>query len=236
MHHNIRNASLALGLGLGAVHAHAGTVTLPLGAEHTGAFIQNYFNGGTDSVPTDGTGPNLGIAFSPNANVQKAGSNAATGAGKFENNPSGQSEILYFAFANPATPNAMNYAAGFTGLNFNYSLSTNSSQFNGGVVNIWSGLNGTGTLLDSLTLNAAPTTVACSTRLDAYCTWSALSTGTLAGVAQSATFATNSTAQFTEFDGIRLTTPVPLPAAAWLMISGIAGSFGFVRRRRQATA
>ncbi len=236
MNHNIRNVSLALGLALGAAHANADTVTLPLGSEHTGAFVENYFNGGSDSVPSDGTGPNLGIAFSSNADVQKAGSNAATGAGKFENNPSGQSEILYFSSANPATPNALNYAAGFTGLSFNYALSANSSQFNGGVVNIWSGLDGTGTLLDSLTLNAASTTVACSTRLDAYCTWSTASTGALANVAMSATFATNTTAQFTEFDGIQLTTPVPVPAAAWLMVSGCLGFMGFARRRREGVA
>src|ERR1700687_5808048 len=102
MYHTLRNASLVLVLGLGAAYAQAATVTLPLRSEHTGAFIGNYFNGGTDSVPSDGTGPNLGITFSSNANVQKAGSNAATGAGKFENNPSGQSGILYFSFASPA--------------------------------------------------------------------------------------------------------------------------------------
>jgi hypothetical protein len=237
MHDTIRKASLAAGalLGLAVSQAHAATITLPLGNLHTGADILNYFNGGKDSVANDGTGPNLGIAFSSNATVQKAGSNAATGAGKFENEPSGQGEVLYFASANPATANAMNYAAGFSGVSFDYALASNSSSFNG-TVDIWSGLNGTGTLLDTLSLTAAASTVGCTVRTDSYCTWSLATTaGTQFGTAESVTFGTNSTAPFTEFDGVTLTTsPVPLPAAGWLLMSGLAGLGGLARCRRVA--
>ena len=233
MQNNTKKLTLAVGalMGLAAMQAHASTIVLPLGGLHTGANILNYFDGGSDSVPNDGTGPNLGITFSSNATVQKAGSNAATGAGKFENEPSGQGEILYFSSANPATANALNFAAGFTGVSFSYSLSANSSAF-AGVADLWSGLNGTGTLLGTLSLNAAAATTNCAVRTDAYCTWS-FATDSNFGTAESLTFGSNSTASFTEFDGVTLTTsPVPLPAAGWLMISGLASLGGWMRRRR----
>jgi hypothetical protein len=238
MHHSIRRtASFAalIGLGLTAMQAQAAILTLPLGNVHTGADILNYYNGGNDSVPNDGTGPNLGITFSSNATAQKAGSSQSTGAGKFENNPSHQSEILYFSFATPATPNALDFGAGFTGLSFNYSLANNSSVDNS-TVSIWSGLDGTGSLLDTLSLTAAATAVPCSVRTDSYCTWSLATTGpTNFGTARSVTFGGNATAQFSEFDGVQLTTaPVPLPATVWLMLSGLAGLTGtrLARRRR----
>jgi hypothetical protein len=168
--------------------------------------------------------------------VQKAGSNAATGDGRFENNPSGQSEILYFAADNSSgTLNTggsyLNYAAGFTGLSFNYSLAGNSSTYNA-TVNLWSGLNGTGTLLDSLSLTANPTTVACTSSKDSYCTWSLASTGAANfGTAESVTFGASSTTDFTELDGVQL-TPVPLPGALLLLGSACGGLFGCGRGRR----
>lgn len=246
MQYHVGKWSLAavVGLGLGSVPALADTVTLPLGGIHTGADIESYFEGGSDSVASDGSGTNLGIDFSANATAQKAGSNAATGAGKFEYNPSGQSEILYFS-SSTTTAAYMNYAAGFTGLSFNYSYSANTGA--AGEAYLYSGLNGTGTLLDTLSLAPAATTVACATRTDAYCTWSVASTGTAAfGTAESVVFAgtgltaapaaTTSPTTVTEFDGVTLTTaaPVPLPAAAWLLVSGFGGLAGFVRRRRAA--
>ena len=237
MHNEIRKVTLAAGaiLALAVSQAHASEITLPLGGLHTGADILNYFNGGSDSVANDGTGPNLGITFSSNASVQKGGTNAATGAGKFENNPSGQSEILYYSFATPATANAMNFAGGFTGVSFNYSLAGNSAAYDS-TVDIWSGLNGTGTLLDTLSLTAAANTIGCTGHGDSYCTWSlATSAGTNFGTAESVTFGANSTAAFTEFDGVTLnTSPVPLPAAGWLLMSGLAGLGGLARRRRAA--
>ena len=229
----------AFGTALIAAQAHASTV-LTLGSEHTGVYIENYFLGGSDSLPSDGTGPNLGFGFSNNATVQKAGDSGSTGDGKFENNPSAQSEILYFAADNSGgTLNTgssyVNFAAGFSALSFNYSLSANSSQFNG-TADVWSGANGSGTLLGTITLAATGAGNSCAVRTDAYCNWSSGTWTSARTAAESVTFAANTATYYAddmEVDGLAV-TPVPLPAAAWLLLSGAAGLAGFARKARRA--
>lgn len=228
----------AVAVALGAGGAQASTLLLPLSTSsiHTGDDIENYFNGGTDSTG-QGPGTDLGIGFSSNASVQAAGTSAATGDGKFENNPSGQNEILYFT-SSSSTASYINYAAGFSGLNFNYSFSNNTNSGATEYAYLFSGVNGSGTLLDSVALTPAGTTVACKNAGDAYCTWSIASTGsTNFGTAESVVFATTASATttgtpvtITEFDGVTLTT-VPLPAALWLMLSGLGGLLPLARRR-----
>ncbi|HTV95843.1 MAG TPA: VPLPA-CTERM sorting domain-containing protein [Steroidobacteraceae bacterium] len=227
-------AAAAIGAGLAATQAHASTVELTLGAEHTGAYIEDYFLGGADSVPSDGDGPNLGFGFSDNATVQKAGDSASTGDGKFEGNPSGQSEILAFSADNSSGAlntggSYMNFATGFSTVSFNYALSANSSQFNG-TADIWSGLNGTGTLLGTIALSATAAGNSCTVRTDAYCNWSVASASGF-GVAESVTFGATSTSDYAEFDGLQV-TPVPLPAAVWLFLSGALGLGRFARKAR----
>jgi len=229
-------AAMALGAGLLSSSAQSSTV-LTLDAEHTGVYILNYYLGGNDSLPSDGTGPNLGFGFSTNATVQKAGDSANTGDGRFENNPSGQSEILAFAADNSSGVlntggSYMNFASGFSSVSFNYALSSNSSQFNG-TANIWSGLNGTGTLLGSIALNATGAGNSCAVGTDSYCNWTGVTASNFAGVAESVTFGATGTSDFAEFDGLQV-TPVPLPAAAWLLLSGAAGLAGFARKLRRA--
>jgi hypothetical protein len=252
MHNHICKVSLAaaIGLGLGAAGAHAASVNVPLGGNitgyyqlHQGADILNYFNGGSDSVPNDGTGPSLGIQFSSNATAQLPGNNAATGDGKFENVPSGSNEVVYFGFSN-STAAYVNYAAGFTGFNVNYSYSNNSGV--AGEAYLFSGLNGTGSLLGTINLAPATTNIkSCSVGTDAYCTWQSTSLAA-SSLAESVVFgvpgltsggtSTGAPVEDMEFDGLQFTgaNPVPLPASVWLMLSGFAGLAGIARRRRPA--
>lgn len=105
--------------------------------------IGNYYNGGLSGLGK--TGPNFGVQFSSNA-VALIDSDAG-GAGNFGNEPS-PSTAMIFLDGNPI----MNYAAGFdTGFSLYY-----SAIFNPGSLGIYSDLNGTGTLLASLSLPTTP--------------------------------------------------------------------------------
>jgi len=239
MNHRTHTASLALGLALAlaVAQAQASTLTLPLGNLKSGASIDNYFVGGNDSAPSDGTGPNLGFTFSSNATAQKPGT-TSTSDGRFENEPSTQGEVLYFSTSGSIT-STINFASGFSGLTFDYSISGNNSNlgsnpaYTSATADLWSGTNGSGTLLDVLALTPVSTPTACATHGDVYCNWSLASTGsTNFGTAESVTFSAN-TSGATEFDDVQV-SPVPLPAAAWLMVSGLAGLGGMIRRRRTA--
>jgi hypothetical protein len=223
---------------LAASPAFATTITF--GTEANQAQIENYFNGGTDSQGKSGT--NVGISFSNNGESLKAGFSAASGGtGLFENVPSGAPGVLFFAPITGSggnltsyTTGVINYASGFQNIGFNYSLLNNASA-NASTVTLWSGLDGTGTELGTISLFANAASVACTGNVaptglsrDEFCTWSNTS-AQVAGVAQSAVF-TGKGLGSTELDAVSLTT-VPLPATLWLMVSAVGGLAGLVRRR-----
>jgi hypothetical protein len=115
---------------------------------------------------------------------------------------------------------AMNFAAGFTSLAFWYS----SADATAGAVQVWSGANGTGSLLGAFDLsnNAAS---GCSDT--AYCHFD-YAYESFGGLAHSVTFG-NATG--VAFDNVTINA-VPEPATVTLMLAGGLLLVGAQRRRR----
>jgi hypothetical protein len=124
--------------------AEAAVITLDFEGVGNLANVNNFYNGGTDSLGNSGT--NYGISFGSDALGiidQDAG-----GSGNFGGEPSPDT-VLFFLGGSAAT---MNVAAGFdTGFSFFYSA-INSPGF----INVYDGLNSTGNILATLTLPTTP--------------------------------------------------------------------------------
>jgi hypothetical protein len=232
MNQTIKQISLVCGalIGAGLASSPSFAATITFGAETNGVQIENYFNGGTDSLGKSGT--NVGVSFSLNAESLRAGvtGTQGQGTGKFENLPSGAPGVLYFAAVPTNTTSIMDVAAGFSGISFSYSLLNNSAS-DASTVQLWSGLDGTGTMLGTLSLTASGKPVACTNLKDEFCSWSSASLGNL-GLAKSAVFTGNG-AVFTEYDNLQV-IPTPLPGGLFLLVSGFGGLLGFFRKRKCA--
>ena len=231
------------GMIFGIAQADASTVTLePTGKVTNGAYLESYFNGGLDSYAPDGTGPSDNVIFAPlqsptlqtnwlingteiqNANIPSviAGHNS------------------YNAVLFQSVQSVMNLAPGYvaTGLSFEYSIENNSSTYTP-TVTMWSGLNGTGTALETFNLAAPTGSSACSGRYE-FCSWTQTGAN-IAGpyAAQSVTFG-NKTGTYignSVFDSVTLTeTTVPLPGSLVLLLSGLAGLGATLRGRRAVSA
>jgi PEP-CTERM motif len=169
--------------------------------------IGNYYNGGA--------GGNLGVSFG--ADSLALISSTAGGTGNFTNAPSGTT-VAYF-LSGPG--DVMNVAAGFTtGFSFFYADQVGFT----GSVDVFSGLDGTGSLLASLSLPSTP---------NPYNVFVPIGVA-FAGTAQSVIF--GGAADFIAFDNITIgsQTPqgaVPEPSTWAMMILGFAG-IGFMAYRR----
>jgi hypothetical protein len=192
--------------------ASSASITIDIDQPSSFGFIEQFYAGGTDSLGL--AGPDLGVAFGPDAMALR---NDETGP-FFSGAPSPIGILT--AVGSAAT---MNVAAGFVGeVSFWYS-SAEAVQ-----VNVWSGIDGTGSVLKTFQL-ANNATSGCSA--SPFCNWEKLSLNLGAGaVGRSITF--GDAGAMTGFDNVTVTA-VPEPESVVLLAFGLAGLGVAVARKKQ---
>jgi hypothetical protein len=202
---------------LAAYSAQANVITLTFEGLGDETAIGNYYNGGA--------GGNFGITFGPDALAIISG--AAGGSGNFSGSPT--MPTIAFFLSGPG--DVMDVAAGFdTGFSFYY-----SAVVYPGSVDVYDGLDGTGTLLAHLDLAVTPSGGSPECTYGSYCPWIPVGVA-FSGTAQSVVF--GGSADYIGFDNITLgsgtpTPGVPEPSTITLLGLGLAtGLGGMIRRRR----
>jgi RHS repeat-associated protein len=154
-------------------------------------YVDTYYAGGSGSFGS-GPGPNYGVTFSSNAMVLTdaiLGTTANGCSSNVTNMPSPYNQV-FFLSGSAAT---MDVPAGFTdGFSFYY-----NSAYDTGFINVWSGLDGTGTLLATLNL---PITGGCP-NWPQFCVWDPIGVSFM-GTAMSVDF--GGTENQISFDNITL--------------------------------
>jgi len=177
------------------------------------ANINDFYNGGTDSMGNSGT--DYGIGFGSNTlGIIDAD---AGGTGNFANEPSADT-VMFFLTGTAV----LNYSAGFdTGFSFFYSSSTVASVF------VYDGLDATGNLLATLDLSAQGFDNCSGDPNGQFCNWSPVG-ASFAGTAYSIDF--GGTVNQIGYDDITFGSatagggdddPTPAPAPAGLALLGL---------------
>jgi PEP-CTERM motif len=208
-------------LALGSLVAQAGTTVLDFTGLQDTEQVLNYYNGGFGGY-FSGPGPNYGITFGPTATVLVSA--AAGGSGQFDGGPS--KTALYFA---SSTGDVMDVTGGFTTA---FSLFY-SSPFDSATATIYSGLDGTGSVLATLTLPESPDGLTngapCSGNYD-FCPWEAAGVS-FSGTADSVVFSGPVNQYALENLTLGSATPhVPEPATLAMLASGLLGLAGLRRK------
>ncbi len=205
---------------LGATGA-ASAAVITLDFEGVGDFasVNNFYNGGTDSLGNSGT--NYGVAF--NSNALGLIDEDVGGYGNFGNEPTPDT-VLFFRTGSAI----LNYAPGFTtGFSFFYT----TVNF-GGTVSVYDDVNATGNLIGTISL--APLGAGPGDPTGDYSNWATGSLG-FSGTAKSIDFGGTvhqvAYANIT-FGSTRPDNTVPEPTTLALLSGALLG--GAVVRRRKA--
>lgn len=213
----------AIGAALMAASSAANAEVIVLDFEGIGdqANINEFYNGGTDSMGNSGT--DFDISFGSNTlGIIDAD---AGGTGNFANEPSADT-IMFFLTGTAV----LNYIPGFeTGFSFFYSSSTIASVF------VYDGLDATGNLLATLDLDAQFNDNCAGDPNGAFCNWTAVGAA-FNGVARSIDF--GGTVNQIGYDDITFGSDVaggprdiPEPAGYALMALGL----GLIAKKRKQT-
>ena len=201
--------------------------TYPSGFAQVGGF----YNGGTSSDATSGT--NFGVEFTDNALaicLNTPGTVCSNTSRGGIGDPASDKGGLFFL---SGAETFMNVAAGFdTGFSFNYAAINQ-----GGTINVFDGLGGTGTLLGSIVLGL--TTSNCGPEYSAgFCPFVSAFVA-FAGIAKSVSFggvANQIVFDDVTFGSITPGSTIPVPAALPLLLTAIGGLGVASRFRKNRTA
>jgi|SRR5579863_2534400 len=210
--------SLAFALSCAQAFANSGEL-MDFQGLRNGQQVMNFYDGaGLASTP------NYGITFS--SNFYSLISTANGGGGGFAGTPLGTPAIFINGTTGSPAVGVMNVGPGFSsGINFFFSAAFTGSQFE--TVTIWSGTNGTGTVLATISL--ANNNGICSS--PTFCNWTDVG-ASFSGVAHSVTFSGPANELgITDVTVGSSTTAIPEPSSFYLLGTGFVG-FGIGKVRR----